>query len=184
MEALCVYCGSKTGRRPGYRDTARTVGRHMAERNITLVFGAAGMGIMGTLADAVLEAGGRAVGIVPEELTHEEVPHKNLTELHVVASMHERKAMMEQRADGFVALPGGLGTLEEISEILTWAQLGFHEKPCGLLNVEGYFDRLIEYLDHAMQEGFIEPSHRDLLLVEDDPERLLDRLEQHRTTPS
>lgn len=184
MEALCVYCGSKNGRQSVYREAARTFGRRMAERNITLVFGAAGIGMMGTVANAVLEAGGRAIGIVPEDLTRQEIPHRDLTELHIVASMHERKAMMEQRADGFTALPGGLGTLEEISEILTWAQLGFHEKPCGLLNVQGYFDPLIDYLDHAVQEGFIEPPHRNLLLVEDDPERLLDRLEHHRTTPS
>ncbi len=184
METVCVYCGSKTGRRSVYPEAARGLGRQLAARNLTLVFGGAGMGMMGTIADAVLEAGGQAIGIVPEDLTRREIPHGDLTELHLVDSMHERKALMERRADGFVALPGGLGTLEEISEILTWAQLDLHEKPCGLLNVHGYFDRLIDYLDHAVDEGFIDPSHRNLLMVARAPDELLDRLEERCSTPS
>lgn len=184
METVCVYCGSKTGRRSVYPEAARALGRRLAERNLTLVFGGASMGMMGTIADAVLEAGGRAIGIVPEDLTRREIPHGDLTELHLVNSMHERKALMERRADGFAALPGGLGTLEEISEILTWAQLDLHEKPCGLLNVHGYYDHLIDYLNHAVEEGFIDPTHRNLLMVEENTDDLLDRLEEHRRSPS
>lgn len=183
MEAVCVYCGSKAGRRAVYPEAARALGRRLADRNLTLVFGGAGMGMMGTIADAVLEGGGRAIGIVPEDLTRREIPHGDLTELHLVESMHERKARMERRADGFAALPGGLGTLEEISEILTWAQLDLHQKPCGLLNVHGYFDRLIDYLDHAVEEGFIDPSHRNLLIVAQDPDDLLDRLQARSSPP-
>jgi len=180
MQKLCVYCGSSPGRDPVYRRAARELGQCMARRGIDLVYGGASVGVMGAIADAVLEAGREAIGIIPHFLAIKEVAHEGLTEQHVVGSMHERKAMMAEVSDGFIALPGGWGTMEEIFEILTWAQLGFHEKPCGLLNVNGYFDGLFAFLEHAVEEQFVKPVYRQMLILEERPERLLERFESYR----
>ncbi|MGR9085933.1 MAG: LOG family protein [Gammaproteobacteria bacterium] len=177
---ICVYCGSSPGRTEAYADAARSLVRSLASRNIGLVYGGASVGIMGAVADHMLALGGKAVGVIPEALVRKEVAHDHLTELHITQSMHERKTLMAELADGFIALPGGLGTLEELFEIWTWAQLGIHDKPCGMLNVEGYFDPLIEFLDHAAAEQFVSPLHRSLLLVERDPEALIGRLVGYR----
>jgi uncharacterized protein (TIGR00730 family) len=180
MKTLCVYCGSSPGADPAFLEAGRTLGRVLVERGIGLVYGGAGVGVMGAVADAVLAGGGRAIGIIPEALAVKEVAHDGLTEQHVVGSMHERKALMAERSDGFVALPGGWGTFEEIFEVLTWAQLGFHEKPCGLLNINGYYDHLHAFLEHAIESGFVPSVCRDMLMVEADPARLLDRYAVYR----
>lgn len=179
MNALCVYCGSNPGHREVYAAAAENLGRTLVERGIGLVYGGAAKGMMGRLADAVLAAGGEVQGVIPHTLMRKEIAHPTLTRLHVVNTMHERKALMAELSDGFVALPGGFGTLEEIIEIVTWAQLRFHEKPCGLLNVDGFFDHLLAYLDHAEAEGFLKPQHRGMLLVEEEPESLIDRFERY-----
>lgn len=176
MKSICVYCGSSPGRNPAYARAAQNLGRELALRGIRLVYGGASVGIMGTVADAVLEHGGQVVGVIPESLKRKEVAHLRLTELHVTSSMHERKMMMADLSDGFIALPGGIGTLEEISEIWTWAQLGLHRKAFGLLNVEGYYDPLIAFLDHTVAEGFVKQPHRSMLLVDENPVDLLDCL--------
>ena len=175
LRRLCVYCGSKPGHRPDYAEAARALGTRLAEEGVGLVYGGASVGLMGAVAGAVLDGGGEALGVLPHGLAAKEVAHPGLTELFLVHSMHERKALMADLADGFVALPGGLGTLEEIAEVLTWSQLGIHHKPCGLLNVAGYFDGLVTYLDHAEAEGLLRPEHRALLLVAETPEALLAR---------
>ena len=179
MNRLCVYCGSKAGVDGGYADAARELASLLVAADITLVYGGAAKGIMGVLADSVLELGGDAIGVIPKALHDQEIAHPGLTELHVVNSMHERKSLMAVLADGFVALPGGFGTLEEIVEVLTWGQLRFHSKPCGLLNVNGYFDHLLAYLAHAENEGFLRSEHRNMLLVADTPALLLDRFEHY-----
>jgi len=179
MRRLCVYCGSSAGRDPAYVNAARDLGRELAARGIGLVYGGASVGVMGALADAVLQAGGQATGVIPRALAVKEVAHPGLNEQHVVESMHERKAMMVELADGFIALPGGWGTMEELFEVLTWAQLGFHRKPCGLLNVNGYFDALYAFLEHAIAEGFVRPGYRELLVLEDDIGRLLQRFDTY-----
>jgi uncharacterized protein (TIGR00730 family) len=175
MKSICVYCGSSPGRLEAYSIAARRLAKALVDRKITLVYGGASIGIMGLLADTVLQLGGKAVGVIPESLARKELAHRGLTELHVTQSMHERKTIMAKLAGGFLALPGGIGTLEEIFEVLTWAQLGFHKKPCGLLNVEGYFDALNIFLDHSVVEEFLKQPHRKMLMVESDPEALLDR---------
>jgi len=175
IKSICVYCGSSPGRREVYADAAAALAESLVSRNIVLVYGGAGIGIMGTLADQVLRLGGEVVGVIPKALSHKEVAHPRLTELHVTASMHERKMRMAELSDGFIALPGGIGTLEELFEIWTWAQLGFHQKPCGLLNVDGYYDALIGFLDHVLAEQFVRTQHHRMLMVETDPEVLLDR---------
>jgi len=175
LKTLCVYCGSNSGRQAVYLEQAQAFGRELARRGIGLVYGGASVGIMGAVADAVLAEGGRVLGIIPEALVRKELAHHGLTELRVVPSMHERKAMMAQEADGFVALPGGAGTLEEIFETWTWAQLGMHAKPCGLLNIAGYYDQLAAFLDHTVDEAFIRAPHRAMLTIESDPAALLDR---------
>jgi uncharacterized protein (TIGR00730 family) len=172
---ICVYCGSSPGNDPAYSLAAKRVAKELCERDITLVFGGGAVGIMGVVADAVLKLGGQAIGVIPKSLAIKEVAHENLTEMHVVATMHERKAMMSELADGFIALPGGWGTLEEIFEMLTWAQLGFHEKPCGLMNVEGYFDGLIAFLENSFTQKFVKELYRPLLMTSDQPAELLDR---------
>ncbi|MDT0632417.1 TIGR00730 family Rossman fold protein [Rubrivirga sp. S365] len=176
IRRVCVYCGSRPGARLAYAEAARSLGTLLAEAGIGLVTGGGRVGLMGVVADAVLAAGGEAVGVIPHALAEREVGHDGLTALHVVASMHERKATMADLADAFVALPGGLGTLEEIAEMLTWAQLGLHDKPCGLLDVEGYYAPLVAFVDHAVGEGFVGAEHRAALVVEAEPAALLDRL--------
>jgi uncharacterized protein (TIGR00730 family) len=180
MQRVCVFTGSSAGARPAYRESARQLGRLLAERRIGLVYGGARVGLMGAVADACLAAGGEAVGVIPEALVAKEIAHTGLTELRVVSSMHERKALMADLADAFVALPGGWGTLEEFFEVLTWAQLGLHRKPCGLLNVGGYFDGLLAFAEHAVSEGFVRREHRDMMTIAADPGELLDRLDAHR----
>lgn len=176
---LCVFCGSRPGANGLYAEHARDLGRALAERGIGLVYGGGRVGLMGEVADAVLGAGGEAIGVIPGALVEREISHPNLSELHVVGSMHERKAMMGDLSDGFVALPGGTGTLEEFFEVLTWAQLGIHAKPCALLDVEGYWSRLLDLFDHMVAEGFLRPEHRSLILTDRDPRALLDRLPEH-----
>lgn len=175
INSICIYCGSSSGRLEAYGSAACALAEALVSRNIGLVYGGAGIGIMGMVANQVLKLGGQAIGVIPKALAHKEVAHKNLTELHVTQSMHERKMLMAELADGFIALPGGIGTLEELFEIWTWAQLGFHNKPCGLLNVEGYYDSLIGFLDHVLAEQFVKKEHHALLLVETNPHTLLDR---------
>ena len=179
MKSICVYCGSSPGRTEAYSKAAKQLGKSIAERNIKLVYGGASVGIMGIVADAVLEYGGQAVGVIPEALVRKEVAHHHLTELHITGSMHERKMLMSNLADGFIALPGGIGTLEEIAEIWTWAQLGFHKKPFGLLNIDGYYDSLIAFLDHTVVEQFVRQPHRSMLMVETVPDTLLDRFSSY-----
>lgn len=180
MNSICVYCGSSPGRLPQYQQAAAELGRRLVSRDITLVYGGASVGLMGVVADAVLDAGGQAIGVIPEALAIKEVAHSGLTEQFVVHSMHERKARMAELSDGFIALPGGWGTLEEIFEILTWAQLGFHEKPCGLLNVHGYFDGLFSFLEQAIDEQFVKPIYRDMLIMTEDSGEMLDRFESYQ----
>lgn len=178
LRRVCVFSGSSSGARPDYENTAVALGRLLADRGIGVVYGGAAVGLMGSVADAALAAGGEVVGVIPEALVAKEIAHPGLTELRVVGSMHERKAAMADLADAFVALPGGLGTLEETFEMLTWTQLGLHGSPVGLLDVCGFFTDLGRFLDHAVAEGFLRPPHRDLALVDEDPARLLDRLAQ------
>jgi uncharacterized protein (TIGR00730 family) len=180
MKRVCVFCGASAGRNGRYAEVARSVGRTLARRGIGLVYGGGGVGLMGVLADAALEAGGEVVGVIPRALQLRELAHPRLTELRVVRSMHERKALMAELSEGFVALPGGMGTLEELFEVLTWAQLGLHERPCGLLDVDGYFRPLIAFLDHAAAEGFVRPEHRRILHVAEDPDALLDQFLAYR----
>jgi uncharacterized protein (TIGR00730 family) len=175
IRSVCVYCGSSPGRLEAYSTAARALAKALVDRNIRLVYGGASVGIMGLLADTVLQLGGQAVGVIPEALARKEIAHKHLTELRITRSMHERKSVMAELSDGFIALPGGIGTLEELFEIWTWAQLGLHDKPCGLLNVEGYFDALITFLDHAIAEQFVQPAQGSRLLVEGSAGPLLDR---------
>jgi uncharacterized protein (TIGR00730 family) len=175
MKRVCVFCGSSIGTNPAYLDAARRTGRTLARRGIGVVYGGGGVGLMAAVADAALEAGGEVVGVIPRALQLRELAHDGLTALHVVGSMHERKAKMAELAEGFVALPGGMGTLEEFAEILTWAQLGLHVRPCGLLDVAGYYRPLVAFFDHAEAEGFLRPEHRALVLVADDPDALVDR---------
>lgn len=184
MRRLCVFCGSSAGARPEYLAAAQTLGRALAERGVGLVYGGARVGLMGAVADAALAHGGEVLGVIPRALEEREIAHPGLTELRVVESMHERKAVMSDLSDGFVALPGGLGTLEELFEVWTWAQLGVHDKPCALLDVAGYYVPLLDFLDHGVREGFVRPAHRAQLLVDDDPARLLDRLALFRPTPT
>lgn len=176
VNRVCIYCGSRSGRGSDYTEAAAALADALCDRDLGLVYGGASVGMMGTVADGVLARGGEAIGVIPESLVSREVAHQGLSELLVTPDMHERKKVMAERADGFIALPGGLGTLEEIFEILTWGQLRFHAKPCGLLNVNGYFDSLVAFLDNAVSEGFIHPDHRALLKVADEPGMLLGML--------
>ena len=181
MKRVCVYCGSGAGGRAEYAQTAQTLGETLAERGLGLVFGGGKIGLMGVLARAVLERGGQVIGVIPRALRDLDLAQAGLTELRVVETMHERKAQMAELSDAFIALPGGLGTLEEFFEILTWAQLDLHTKPCGLLNAGCYFDYLIGFIDHAVKEGFIDPAHRDLFVTDADPATLLDKLASYKT---
>ncbi len=182
MKTICVYCGSNPGILPEYLSEARNLGKLLAERKIGLVYGGSNVGIMGALADAVLADGGEVTGVIPNFLIDKEVAHHGLDDLRVVDSMHERKMLMAELADAFIAMPGGLGTLEEMFEALTWAQLGLHRKPCGLLNVAGFFDHLVRFLDHAVTQRFISGVHRSMLVVQDNPAAILDEL-QTRQVP-
>ena len=180
MKRLCVYCGSNPGSQPDYAEAAKKLARVLVERNIEVVYGGASVGLMGVLANAILAQGGHVIGIIPQTLVDKEVAHPGLSDLRVVKSMHERKMLMAELSDGFIALPGGLGTIEEFFEVMTWALLGLHQKPCGLLNIRDYYRSLIAFLDHATSEQFINGVHRAMLLVEDQPERLIERFERYR----
>lgn len=180
MRSVCVFCGSNPGTRPEYRAAAEATGEHLARTGVRLVFGGGAIGLMGAVAAAAMRAGGEVIGVIPAALDRREIANRAVTELHVVDTMHERKAMMAELSDGFVALPGGLGTFEELFEMLTWAQLGIHAKPVGILNVAGFYDQLIGFLTSAVDEGFLRPRHLDLLVSETDPARLLDRMRAHR----
>ncbi|MBT7589944.1 MAG: TIGR00730 family Rossman fold protein [Candidatus Scalindua sp.] len=180
MKRLCVYCGSSSGRQPGYAQVARQLAHAMVSKNIDLVYGGASVGIMGEIANAVLGEGGDVIGVIPKGLFAKEVAHTGITELREVGSMHERKALMADLSDGFIALPGGLGTIEEIFEIITWSQLGMHRKPCGLLNVNNYYDKLIGFLDHAVSEQFIKATHHSTILIDECPDGLLEKFEAYK----
>ena len=176
LKRICVFAGSSKGARAEYREAARTLGRALGERGIGVVYGAGGIGLMGVLADAVLENGGEITGVIPDKLMDMEVAHEGITELRVVRTMHERKALMAELSDGFIALPGGLGTLEETMEMITWLQLGYHAKPVGLLNVRGYYDPLLAFFRHMNEEGFIAEKILDSFTVDDAPEGLVRRM--------
>ena len=180
IRSICVYCGSSPGKRPEYTEAAMTFARALASRRIRLVYGGANVGIMGDLANTMLAHGGKVIGIMPQALVDKEVAHSGLDELIVTQSMHERKSRMADLSDAFIALPGGIGTLEELFEIWTWAQLGFHQKPCGILNTKGYFDSLLLFLDEAVEAGFVKKTHRKMLICSEDPEELLEILGKHR----
>src|SRR5215207_570723 len=173
---ICVFCGAASGRATTYAAAARGLGELLAERGIGLVYGGGNVGLMGELADAVLDAGGQAIGVIPQQLVDREIAHGGLTELHVVENLHQRKALMAELADAFLTLPGGVGTMEELFEVWSWGRLGLHSKPCGLLNVDGYFDSLRTLTDQMVTEGFLEPDYREMLLIEEQPSVLLDQL--------
>jgi uncharacterized protein (TIGR00730 family) len=183
MRRICVYCGSSPGALPAYLEAAQALARALAARGIELVYGGGRVGLMGALADAVLGGGGRVIGVIPRALWDREVGHTGLTELRLVGSMHERKLLMADLADGFIALPGGMGTLEEFCEILTWSQLGLHQKPCGLLNIAGYYAPLLAFLDQMVDQGFLRPEYRALSLDDTDPDALLAQFEAYRPVP-
>ncbi|MBD9426761.1 TIGR00730 family Rossman fold protein [Pseudomonas sp. PDM15] len=176
LKSVCVFCGASPGARPIYREAAENLGRSLAERGLTLVYGGGAVGLMGVVADAALAAGGEVIGIIPQSLERAEIGHKGLTRLEVVDGMHARKARMAALADAFISLPGGLGTLEEMFEVWTWGQLGYHAKPLGLLEVEGFYARLTDFLDHLVAERFVREPHRAMLQVGESPTELLDRL--------
>lgn len=176
-----MYCGSSPGKGATYVQAAQGLAQEIVNRGMGLVYGGASVGTMGVLADTVLAGGGMVYGVIPQSLVDKEVAHHGLTELKIVASMHERKALMAKYSDGFIALPGGLGTLEELFEALTWTQLGFHQKPCALLNIDGYYDPLIAFLDHSVNEGFVREEHRQMLLVDDSPAGLLEQMADYQS---
>ena len=180
MRRICVFCGSSEGSRPEYRAAAEEMATELVRRNIGLVYGGGNVGLMGIIADAVLKVGGEAQGVIPENLMALEVGHKGLTKLHVVHSMHERKALMADLSDAFVAMPGGFGTLEEFCEVLTWTQLGLHAKPCGILNILGYYSPLLAMFDHAVEERFLKPENRALVLAGESPTDLLQAMDEWR----
>jgi uncharacterized protein (TIGR00730 family) len=174
VDSVCVYCGSSFGSDGVYVEATTALARSLAQRGIRVVYGGASVGLMGVLADATLQAGGEVVGVIPQLLVDREIAHRGLTELHVVSSMHERKALMAELSDAFVALPGGIGTLEELIEVYTWSFLGIHDKPLGVLNVNGYYDGLSAFLDHAVGQGFLRPEHRERLVIAGDTDALLE----------
>src|SRR5450432_624269 len=183
LKKICVFCGSSFGLRPAYKHAAQQLGKALAARKLGLVYGGWGVGLMGAIADAALAAGGEVIGVIPDSLLRREVGHNGLTELRVVQSMHERKALMADLADAFVALPGGFGTMEEFCEIVTWSQLGIQQKPCGLLNIEGYWDHFLAMLDHSVDEEFVKPENSELILVATNPEGMLERLMEWKPSP-
>lgn len=176
MKSITVFCGSNSGFRSEYADAAKNLANQLVEQNIRLVYGGGNVGLMGIIADEVMNNGGEVIGIIPEALDQKEVGHHGISELRIVGSMHERKAAMAELADGFIAMPGGIGTFEEFFEILTWAQLGFHDKPCGILNVANYYDGLLSLCDNAVTEGFLRPAHRQLILADSEASSLLERM--------
>lgn len=176
MRRVCVFCGSSIGKQPAYRESAEALGAVLAKRGIGLVYGGGNVGLMGVIADAVMAGGGNVIGVIPQSLADREIAHTGITDLRVVDSMHTRKAMMAELADAFIAMPGGVGTFEEFFEVVTWAQLGLHRKPSGLLNVNGFYAPLAAFIDQAVTEGFIKPIHRAAIVVDSDPVRLLDTL--------
>jgi hypothetical protein len=178
MGKICVFTGSRHGASSEYAEAAKALGRELVTRGYGLVYGGGNVGLMTVIADTVLDLGGHVTGVIPNSLVSKEVAHGGLTDLRVVQSMHERKGLMAELSDGFIAMPGGIGTMEEFFEVLSWAQLGLHDKPCGLLNVAGYYDPLIQFLDHAVSEDFLKPKHRGLLIVEKEPAKLLDHFEE------
>ena len=178
MKRVCVFCGSSVGNKPEYREFAVAMGRLLAAKGIGLVYGGGHVGLMGVIADAVLAAGGEVIGVIPQALADREIAHGGLTDLRVVDSMHTRKALMADLSDAFIAMPGGVGTFEEFFEAVTWTQLGVHRKPCGLLNVGGFYSPLVAFIDQAVSEGFIKPVHRAMIAVDDNPERLLNSLSE------
>jgi uncharacterized protein (TIGR00730 family) len=178
IKRVCVFCGSQFGARPEYREAAEALGRLLAEHGIGLVYGGGCVGLMGALANAVLACGGEVIGVIPDSLMRREVGHNGLTKLHVVETMHERKALMADLSDAFIALPGGYGTMEEFLEIVTWSQLGIQQKPCGLLNIANYWDGLLKVLDHAVDEGFLRPENAQLVLLARNPKSMLERLSE------
>ncbi|HEV8401436.1 MAG TPA: TIGR00730 family Rossman fold protein [Candidatus Limnocylindrales bacterium] len=183
MRRICVFCGASPGRRPAYLELATSVGSGLAARGIGLVYGGGRVGMMGAVADAALASGGDVIGVIPRGLVDRELAHPGVTELRVVETLHERKAVMSELADGFIALPGGLGTLEELAEVASWAQLGLHAKPIGLLGPDGYWDALAGWLDHAVDEGFVAPGHRALVVIDRDLDTLLARFAGGSTRP-
>lgn len=180
LKRLCVFCGANSGNSIRYQDAAIRLGQALAKANIGLVYGGAGIGLMGIVADAVRNASGEVIGVIPQNLMAREVAHRHLQDLRVVGSMHERKAMMADLSDGFIALPGGVGTLEELFEVWTWGHLGLHGKPCALLDVDGFYAKLSEFLDHVDREGFLRQGVREMLLIEDDASRLIERMRAYR----
>lgn len=180
MKRVCVFCGSNQGANPAYGFAAEQLGKLLAQQNIGLVYGGGKVGLMGTVADAALAAGGEVIGVIPQALADREIAHTGLSKLHIVASMHERKALMSDYADAFIALPGGMGTLEEFAEVLTWGQLGLHQKPCGLLNIEGYYNSLIAFFNQAVQAQFVRPEHRSAVIEAQTCEELLEKLNQYQ----
>lgn len=180
LKSICVFCGSSSGANPSYLEAARNLGKVIAEKNIRLVYGGGNVGIMGEIANSVLKNGGKVSGVIPKSLFDKELAHKGLTELIVVDTMHERKAKMSELSDGFIALPGGIGTIEEFFEVMTWAQLGFQVKPCGLMNVTGYYDALVNFMDHMTYEKFLRPEHRKIMIVEQEPLKLIEGLNDYK----
>ena len=184
LKNICVFCGSRAGKDGIYTSRAKELGQLFAQNNITLVFGGGSIGLMGAIADSVLEHGGSAIGVIPEKLDKKELAHPHLTELHVVKTMHQRKALMAELSDAFIAMPGGIGTFEELFEVATWNQLGFHSKPMGILNVRDYYKPMIALLDKSIQEGFVDDEYRDLFTISDDPQTLLNNIHQHKLPQS
>jgi len=180
MKRICVFCGANTGKRDQYSTAAKDLAEELVSREIEIVYGGGRIGLMGVLAERAIELGGRVIGVIPESLAIKEVAHDSISELIVVGSMHQRKAKMAELSDGFISLPGGIGTIEETFEMLTWSQLGFHNKPCGIINVLGFYDKLIEFLNHTSEEKFFMDIYRRMLIVETDPSALLERFEQYK----
>jgi uncharacterized protein (TIGR00730 family) len=179
-QKICVFCGSSPGARPSYAAAATSLARYLVANNIGIVYGGGNVGLMGVLADAALEAGGNVIGVIPESLRRKELAHQRLSDLRVVGSMHQRKALMAELSDAFIAMPGGYGTFEEFCEVLTWTQLGLHRKPCGLLNVDGYYDHLLQLFDHAAAEQFVNPAHRKMVISDARPQSLVERLLEYK----
>lgn len=182
IKSICVFCGSSPGFSPIYKDTAKELGRDIAARGWTLIYGGGSVGLMGVVADAVMETGGKVIGVIPEALLARELGHRGITDLRVVDTMHERKAMMADLADAFIALPGGIGTFEEFFEILTWAQLGIHSKPCGMINANGYYQPVLDLLANAVQEGFMRKEHQELVLSSETARELLEKIVEYKPT--